>query len=245
MTDSSQTITAIASQEVGLECLSWLLDEGYPVANVFLGNEKDFEIAHLCETRDISCTVFSEESLIRSKEASWLLSLWNPHLLTPAGLAKARSRLNLHPALVPYCRGNDTAAWALMTGVPTGVSLLEMDEGVDTGAIWAQRAIRVSRATRGADLLAQMKAELVALFRSEWPAIFAGSVVPTTQSRLLPAYTRRQTNESRVRDLDDFKSAGELFIWLCAHDFAPKSSAELLIDGVRYGVTLNLNELPN
>ena len=245
MLESSQTITAIASQEVGLQCLWWLLDEGYPLTNVFLGTEEDREIANLCKARDVSCSVFSEESLIRSKDASWLLSLWNPHILTPAGLSKARSRLNLHPALVPYCRGNDTAAWALMTGVPTGVSLLEMDEGVDTGAIWAQRAINVSKTTKGADLLAQMKAELVALFRAEWPGIFGGSVIPKKQSRLLPAYTRKQTNESRVRDLDDFQSAGELFVWLRAHDFAPKSSAELLIDGVRYSVTLNLDALPD
>ena len=241
---SCQTITVIASSDVGLACLAWLLSEDYPVTNVFLGAENDFEIASLCERYGIGCEVYTEERALSGSNVDWLLSLWNPHLLPPGILSKARRRLNLHPALVPYCRGNDTAAWALLTGVPTGVSLLEMDSSVDAGAIWAQRRIEVTRVTKGADLLAQMKTELTALFRSEWPKIYSGSLLPTPQAETMPAYTRSQTNRDRVRDLTAFRNAEELFVWLRAHDFAPRSSAELIVDGVRYSVSINLVESP-
>ena len=233
-----KTITVIASQDVGYRCLSWLLQEKYPVTQVFLGTVGDLEIKRLCEQHKIACAVFTDEGLLHSNDCTWLLSLWNPNLISSSGLAKAQFRLNLHPALVPYCRGNDTAAWAILTGVPTGVSLLEMDSGVDTGDIWAQRPLELTVTTKGSDLLARMKAELIELFQADWPRIFSGTIIPKPQTERLPAYTRRQTNENRVRKIEDFQGAEELLVWLRAHDFAPRSTAELEIEGARYSVTL-------
>ncbi len=238
-----KTITVIASQDVGYRCLSWLLQKKYPVTQVFLGTMDDLEIERLCKQHEIECAVFTDEGLLRSNDCTWLLSLWNPNLISSLGLAKAQFRLNLHPALVPYCRGNDTAAWAILTGVPTGVSLLEMDSDVDTGDIWAQRPLEVTGTTNGSSLLSRMKAELIELFQAEWPTIFSGSIIPKPQTERLSAYTRRQTNENRVRKIEDFQGAEELFVWLRAHDFAPRSTAELEIEGSRYSATLALRRL--
>lgn len=153
-----------------------------PIVRVVLGDERDTAIAALCESHNIHHSVFDKAAFLSHEDNEWTLSLWNPHLLTQQMLLKSRFHLNLHPALVAHCRGNDTAAWAIRTGVPTGVSLLEMDEGIDTGAIWAQKELAVDTVIKGGALLARMKSELVSLFVDEWPSIYSGNVQPTPQA---------------------------------------------------------------
>ena len=129
--------------------------------------------------------------------------------------------------------------------MPTGVSLLEMDDGIDTAAVWAQKEITVDSLVTGATLLARMKAELISLFIDSWPSIYSGKVQPKQQPFVLPAYTRRQTNEDRVRSLDQFFNAAELFQWMVSHDFNPTSTAELVVGDRKFSATLNLRELIN
>lgn len=61
-------------------------------------------------------------------------------LLTPATLAIApRGALNLHFSLLPRWRGAAPVQHALMAGdAVTGVSVMQMDEGLDTGPILSQ-----------------------------------------------------------------------------------------------------------
>ena len=52
--------------------------------------------------------------------------------------------LNVHPSLLPRWRGAAPVAWTLLAGDPiTGVTLMQMDEGWDTGPILLQRTERV------------------------------------------------------------------------------------------------------
>jgi phosphoribosylglycinamide formyltransferase 1 len=66
-------------------------------------------------------------------------------LAGPAFLARFAGRyVNTHPALLPSFPGMHGAADALAHGVKvTGATLFVVDEGVDTGAIIAQRAVEV------------------------------------------------------------------------------------------------------
>jgi hypothetical protein len=242
---SAGTITAIASGEVGLSCLQWLLESGYSISHVFFGEEKATAIGEVCGKHNVLFSKFNRDSFLDLEASTWMLSLWNPFILTRGMLSKGQFHVNLHPSLVPYCRGNDTAAWALRTGVPTGVSLLEMDVGVDTAAVWAQREIAVDKFVTGAALLARMKVELISLFVNSWPSIYMGTVQPKPQPFVLPAHTRKQTNEDRVRALHEFSSAAELFNWVRSHDFTPTSMAELVVGDRTFSATLNLLEITN
>ena len=66
-------------------------------------------------------------------------------LLSPAFIARFDNRIiNVHPALLPSFPGLDAVQQALDHGVRvTGVTVHFVDEGVDTGPIILQRAIRV------------------------------------------------------------------------------------------------------
>ncbi|MGH2477120.1 MAG: methionyl-tRNA formyltransferase, partial [Candidatus Limnocylindrales bacterium] len=88
--------------------------------------------------------------------------------IVPAGLLSVRrGALNLHPSLLPRHRGATPIPAAIMAGdTETGVTLMRMDEGLDTGPIVAQRRLALdgseitptlesALAIVGADLLAE------------------------------------------------------------------------------------------
>ena len=62
-------------------------------------------------------------------------------LLPPDTLAVPRlGSLNIHPSMLPLYRGPSPVSTAVLDGVSaTGVTVMEMDEGMDTGPVVAQR----------------------------------------------------------------------------------------------------------
>jgi methionyl-tRNA formyltransferase len=98
-----------------------------------------------------------------------------PYLLPPALLAVApRGAIGLHPSLLPRHRGPDPLFWTYHAGdVETGVSVLWLDAGEDTGPLLAQERVPLPRgrplaatydelARRGAALLAESAAAVEA-----------------------------------------------------------------------------------
>ncbi len=80
-------------------------------------------------------------------------------------VAPRRGCMNLHASLLPRWRGAAPINWSIMHGDhETGICLMQMDEGLDTGPVYARRAIPIgSEETAGelAERLAQTSTELV------------------------------------------------------------------------------------
>ena len=74
--------------------------------------------------------------------------------------------LNVHTSLLPKYRGAAPIQWAIANGeAETGVTIMKMDAGLDTGAIVAQRRTAIQPADDSAtlhDRLARLGAELLA-----------------------------------------------------------------------------------
>ncbi|GAC1595682.1 MAG: hypothetical protein NVS4B10_04270 [Myxococcales bacterium] len=65
--------------------------------------------------------------------------------------------LNVHASLLPELRGAAPAQWAIARGAArTGVTLMQMDEGLDTGDILLQRDCDVRPDDTGETLLARL-----------------------------------------------------------------------------------------
>tara|TARA_Y100001934_G_scaffold28674_1_gene31210 strand:+ start:38496 stop:39395 length:900 start_codon:yes stop_codon:yes gene_type:complete len=65
-------------------------------------------------------------------------------LLLPSAILEAPRLgcVNLHPSLLPRWRGAAPAAHAILSGdAETGMTIMQMDEGLDTGPILAQKAV--------------------------------------------------------------------------------------------------------
>jgi methionyl-tRNA formyltransferase len=68
------------------------------------------------------------------------------HLLKPELLAIPRFGLvNVHASLLPRWRGAAPIQWALLSGdAESGVSIMRLETGLDTGAVWRQAATAIT-----------------------------------------------------------------------------------------------------
>lgn len=68
------------------------------------------------------------------------------HLLKPELLAIPRFGLvNVHASLLPRWRGAAPIQWALLSGdAETGVSIMRLETGLDTGAVWRQATTAIT-----------------------------------------------------------------------------------------------------
>jgi methionyl-tRNA formyltransferase len=92
--------------------------------------------------------------------------------------------VNVHASLLPRWRGAAPIQWSIVAGDPeTGVTLMQMDEGMDTGPVLATSSISISPdddASTLSDRLSQLGADLL---REQLPRYVAGDLVPTPQDQ--------------------------------------------------------------
>jgi methionyl-tRNA formyltransferase len=90
--------------------------------------------------------------------------------------------INLHPSLLPRHRGPSPIQWALVCGDRiTGVTTMQIDEGMDTGPILLQRRAEI-QTTDTAEQLAPRLAQLGAdLMVETLDGIEAGTITPRPQ----------------------------------------------------------------
>jgi len=97
--------------------------------------------------------------------------------------------LNVHASLLPRWRGAAPVAAALLAGDDTtGVTIMKMDAGLDTGPILSQRSVGIAPEDTRKSLtsrLAQLGAELL---RDTLPGWFAGNLKPQPQNDTLATY---------------------------------------------------------
>jgi methionyl-tRNA formyltransferase len=81
-------------------------------------------------------------------------------ILPPPVLAvPPRGCLNIHASLLPRWRGAAPIQRALLAGdVETGVCIMQMDAGLDTGAVWSRQALPIGPAETAGTLLARLTA---------------------------------------------------------------------------------------
>jgi folate-dependent phosphoribosylglycinamide formyltransferase PurN len=239
-------IVIFAAKAVGLELSTFVVERGDPVRRIVAGTDADASLLELAARHHVPAEVFSADAAARLSSAreryAWLLNFWSPHILPPEVLALAERRLNVHPSLLPHCRGNDNAAWTLRRGLPAGVSLVEMTRGVDAGPVYAQQALTYDFPITGRRLHEDLQRRLIDLFKARWPAIVEGGVAPAPQAGVATTFRRRDTEADRVLDADASMTLGEFVTWALAHDFSPGTTAEMACDGRRYKVRLHIEE---
>lgn len=93
-------------------------------------------------------------------------------IVPPALLAVAHGALNLHPSLLPRWRGASPVPATILAGDPeTGVTLMRMDAGLDTGPIVARERVTLTGTETAPELedrLATMAADLLDRSLGAW-----------------------------------------------------------------------------
>lgn len=90
--------------------------------------------------------------------------------------------VNVHASLLPKLRGAAPITWAIVRGEPeTGVTLMQMDEGMDTGAMLEQFPTPISDEETAGELSERLSAIGALATRKGLPTYVAGGYTPIRQ----------------------------------------------------------------
>ncbi len=113
--------------------------------------------------------------------------------------------VNLHPSLLPKYRGPSPVASAILNGEKeTGVSLMLLDEGIDTGPIiWQSPPVPVAPKVSASELLYLLMSVGAGALSGVLERLSTGEVVPHRQDEKLATMTRLLTKDNgRVNWMD-------------------------------------------
>jgi methionyl-tRNA formyltransferase len=170
--------------------------------------------------------------------------------------------INVHASLLPKYRGAAPINWALANGErETGVTIMQMDVGMDTGPMLTQRSIPIGDDETAPQLsvrLAQLGAELLS---ETLPGVERGEIAPLTQDDSKATYApmlkredglidwrmRAREIANRVRAFQPWPGTytnfrgGRLIVWR-GHE-APEADSHKVPDiAAEPGTILNINE---
>lgn len=110
--------------------------------------------------------------------------------------------INVHASLLPRWRGAAPIQAAILAGdAETGVTIMQMDAGIDTGDILSQRSIPISKEATAESLSLELSLLGRDLLLSTLPNIFAATLNPTRQSDEQATYAGMIKKEDRILDL--------------------------------------------
>jgi methionyl-tRNA formyltransferase len=108
--------------------------------------------------------------------------------------------LNIHASLLPRWRGAAPIQRAILAGdAQTGVTIMQLDEGLDTGPTLAQRQVKIAAGIDAAQLQAQLARQGAALLLETLDAIEAGHARAEPQPGEGATYARKiDKHEARI-----------------------------------------------
>jgi methionyl-tRNA formyltransferase len=106
--------------------------------------------------------------------------------------------LNLHASLLPRWRGAAPIQWAVARGdAATGVALMHMEKGLDTGPVYAMDATMIGDTETAGELHERLATMGASLLMRELPRIAAGDCKPQKQPATRSSYASMLSREHR------------------------------------------------
>ena len=197
--------------------------------------------------------IFKSDSLTSDETREQLRALaldlivlaWWPYILKPEVIGIPRlGCLNFHPSFLPYNRGKHYNFWAIVEGVPFGVTIHWVDVAVDCGDIAFQSRIETTWEDTGATLYYKAQEEIVRLFTEKFPEIKAGRIPRIPQDLAKGSVHRaRELEEASRIELDQQYTARALLNLLRARTFLPHPAASFTEGDQRYEVRIEIKRV--
>ncbi len=177
-------------------------------------------------------------------EFDFLITVYWPYLLKRDVFSQAKvGTVNFHPALLPINRGWYPHVHSILDGSPTGVTLHDIDEGADTGPIWAQKKTPLEATDTAKTIYDRLQRDIVELFKTSWPGIKSGEIKRTMQDESKAVYhAKREVDNLDCIDLDKTYKGRDLINLLRARSFGDRAFAWFEQDGKRFYVNLRLSK---
>ena len=198
----------MGTPEFAVPTLVSLLDAGCEIVGVYTQPDRRSgrgrrvtppPVKQAATERDLP--VFQPASLRRDADARQQLASLKPDLILVAAYGlflpadtldvPPLGALNIHPSLLPKHRGPSPVATAIIEGnTTTGVTLMQLDEGMDSGPIIAQQETTIGVNETAEDLTVRLFGMGARLLADTLPRWRTGEFAPVPQSEADATITR-------------------------------------------------------
>lgn len=162
---------------------------------------------------------FIQPERLKQPEAMDQLRAWSPDLIVVAAFGQILKKdvldlprfgcVNVHASLLPRWRGAAPINAAILHGdEETGVTIMQMDEGLDTGPMLARRSIRLTRDDTAGSVFQTLSTLGADLLLETLPDYLSGKLVPQPQPEEGATYAPMLKKEDGK--LDFTRDANEL-----------------------------------
>ena len=133
--------------------------------------------------------------------------------------------INIHASLLPSYRGAAPIQWAILDGLKeTGVTIMQMDAGIDTGDILLQETIAIEDTDTGESLFEKLSILGAKTVVKAIELIEKGEIVPVKQNDALSNYAKMLKKEMGRIDWNDDAQKIERYVrglnsWPSAYTF--------------------------
>ncbi len=120
---------------------------------------------------------------IKAADLDWLFIIgWSQIAQPPVLRSLKRGAIGIHPTLLPVGRGRAAIPWAILKGLrETGVTLFQLDEGVDTGPILGQVRIPLHPRETATTLYEKVNEAHKTLIADIWDDLAGNRLQPIAQ----------------------------------------------------------------
>ncbi len=209
---SRPKIVFMGTPEFAVPSLEILITHDYPIAGVVTQPDRPkgrgrfstpSPVKVLAEMHHL--TVIQPER-VKNQEFVDIFRSLSPDLVVVAAFGQILSReileipkmgcINVHPSLLPKYRGAAPMNWTIIRGeVKTGVTIMLMDEGLDTGDILTQEETMVDPEETFGELHDRLASMGAALLLKTVEMITSGTVTRISQDNSLVTYAPRLKKE--------------------------------------------------
>lgn len=209
------SIVFFGYSQFGHDALRWLVEHKYPVYAV-VSHEHDPKEHVWFQTMEpiakdrgipfITGTNFNDiYRRIEKIAPDLILSVYYRHMIPMKILNLARKgAYNIHGSLLPKYRGKAPINWAILNGESeTGLSLHEMIEEPDAGALIDQKKIDIIPQDKAGDVLEKMRPLIGQLLEDNLPALLDGTAIKKPMDLTQGAYfSGRKPEDGRINEAE-------------------------------------------
>ena len=206
--------------------LKALVEEGYEVTAVVTqpdkpkGRSKELVPPPVKEYAVSQNLTVLQPEKIKSPEAVEELKKYEADLFVVAAFGQILSKeilempkygcINIHASLLPKYRGAAPIQWSIIDGEKeTGVTIMQMDEGLDTGDILTTKVVPIADEDTGESLFDKLCVAGSELLLTTIPQIEAGTLSAVKQDESKSTYAKMLKKE--LGNIDFSKSAKEIW----------------------------------
>jgi methionyl-tRNA formyltransferase len=137
------------------------------------------------------------------EEYDWIVSYGYTKIISKEIIDRSKNPIiNLHISYLPFNRGSDPNFWSWLEDSPKGVTIHQIDSGLDTGDIFIQKEVKFNEDETLSSSYQILRNEIESLFIDIFYDIISGKIKPVKQNKG-GSYHRRSDLEKYKHLLSD------------------------------------------